>query len=319
MTAGSKIYSNAVAKYNEGRLLDAEKLKRVVEAEYDDAVRMLYDYGYGEGLPIEEADAEKLAELEIGKLISFVREYAFDETLSAYLLNPYLYNNAKAAYKSRIVAVGRQAYFPGFDEETEAVRTGDYKNLSPVMAAALEKLDSAFADGETSSMAIDVALTSASFEEELRLAGKLGGAYKKQTVKKIDYTNLLTAFRCRRARVKASAAVEMFHSGGKIDEAQLTSLLTLDAETALKNFDGEYYERVKFLFETGDFIAYERDIDDALLAGAVRDRENMVSSDPFVGYFYAKKSEIQTVKLALTCLKNGARDEIQRRLRKFCD
>ena len=33
MTAGSKIYSNAVAKYNEGRLLDAEKLKRVVEAE----------------------------------------------------------------------------------------------------------------------------------------------------------------------------------------------------------------------------------------------------------------------------------------------
>ena len=136
MTAGSKIYSNAVAKYNEGRLLDAEKLKRVVEAEYDDAVRMLYDYGYGEGLPIEEADAEKLAELEIGKLISFVREYAFDETISAYLLNPYLYNNAKAAYKSRIVAVGRQAYFPGFDEETEAVRTGDYKNLSTVMAAA---------------------------------------------------------------------------------------------------------------------------------------------------------------------------------------
>lgn len=319
MAAGSKIYSNAVAKYNEGRLLDAEKLKRVTEADYGDAVRMLYDYGYGEGLPIEEADAEKLAALETGKLISFVREYAFDETLSAYLLNPYLYNNVKAAYKSRFVNVGREAYFSGFDEEVEAVRTGDYKRLSAIMAAALEKLDAASADGGLSSMAIDVALTAASFDEELRLAGRLGGAYKKQTIKKIDYTNLLTVFRCRRARVKESAAGGMLLSGGKIDAARLASLLMLDAEAALKNFDGEYYERVKFLFETGDFIAYERDMDDILLSGAVRDRENMVSSDPFVGYFYAKKAEIQTVKLALTCLKNGARDEIQRRLRKFCD
>ena len=58
MAAGSKIYANAVAKYNEGKLLDGEKLKRVSEASYSDAIKMLYDYGYGEGLPLENADAE---------------------------------------------------------------------------------------------------------------------------------------------------------------------------------------------------------------------------------------------------------------------
>lgn len=110
------IYANVVAKYCEGRLLDAEKLRRISEADYFGALRMLYDYGYGEGVPIETADAKTLADAETRKLVEFVEEYGYSDRLKRFLLLRYLYNNAKSAVKSRFTTVEESAYFPFFVE-----------------------------------------------------------------------------------------------------------------------------------------------------------------------------------------------------------
>lgn len=317
MAAGSKIYANAVAKYDEGKLLDAEKLKRITEASYFDALKMLYDYGYGEGLPIEDADAEKLTAVETDKLLNFVKEYSPDDRLTEYLTLSERYNNVKAAYKSRFVNIEKSAYFGGFDETVEAVKSGEYNGLNDVLANALSALDALAAEDKITSLDIDKKLTEAYYKESLILAKKLGKNARRYVEKKIDLTNMLTAFRCKKAGLTEKDFAEMTVDGGKLDPEQLAAFVTLDPEVALGRFDGEYYETAKRFVSSGDFAEFERESDELLYLSAVSDRENMTSNDPFIGYYYAKQAEIKTVRLVLTCLKNGATDEIKKRIRRI--
>jgi len=319
MAAGSKIYANAVAKYNEGKLLDGEKLKRVSEASYSDAIKMLYDYGYGEGLPLENADAEKLSGTELNKLIAFVNEYAQDEKLKSFLLLPFLYNNLKAAYKSKFSSVSENAFYPFFTFETDAVKAGEYNALSPIAADGLKSLDNLSAEGKITSREIDCVLTACMYKELKSLSSGLNRSLKKYVSTAIDLKNILTAFRSRKQKVDLKTATGMIIEGGSVKEEQLKAIVASDPETATAMFDGEYHEYVKKLFETGDFVEFERETDEILYALSTKNRENMTSSEPFTGYFFAKLTEIKTVKLILTCLKNNARDEISKRLRRVYD
>lgn len=316
MAAGSKIYANAVAKYNEGKLLDEEKLKRVSDASYYDAIKMLYDYGYGEGLPIENADAEKLAGAELEKLISFVEEYAQNEKLKAFLLLPFLYNNLKAAYKSGFASVSENAFYPFFHAETEAVKTKEYNSLSQIAAEGLKRLDDSAAEGKITSREIDCVLTGCMYKELKSLSSGLKRSLRKYVSMQIDLKNILTAFRARKQNVDFKIASAMLIEGGNLKEEQLKAIASADPDSATAMFDGEYHDYVKKLFETGDFVEFERETDEILYELSTRNRENMTSSEPFTGYFFAKLTEIKTVKLILTCLKNNARDEIGKRLRR---
>ncbi len=317
MAVGSKIYANAVAKYDEGKLLDGEKLKRITEASYFDALKMLYDYGYGEGLPIEDADAEKLTKVETEKLLTFVREYSPDDRLTKYLTLNELYNNVKAAYKSRFVNVSESAFFGGFDEIVEAVKSGEYNSLSDGLFETLTALDTLASEDKITSLIIDQKLTETYYREYLETAKKLSKNARRYVVKKIDLTNLLTAFRCKKSGLGESAFKDMMISGGSLKYEQLVPFVTADPEIALNQFDGEYYDVAKQLISSWDFAEFEREEDEQLYFAAVSNRENMTSVDPFVGYFYAKQAEIKTVRLVLTCLKNGANEEIKKRMRRI--
>jgi vacuolar-type H+-ATPase subunit C/Vma6 len=310
------IYSNVVASYLEGRLLDAEKLRRIAEADYFDALKMLYDYGYGEGLPIENADSKTLAECETKKLVEFVEEYACSENLKKFLLLRYLYNNLKSAVKSRFTSVDDGAYFPFFQAETEKVKDGDYELLSAKAKQALEKIDETVkSDGEISSFDIDIILNYAYYDEMFELSKKLNKSVKNFVVYTVDKNNLLTVFRAKRAALDEKTASDMFLPHGKIAKENLTEMLTA-SEERIRELSGEYSEEIEELI-SGELAVYEKNADDKLFLMAATDRQDMLSLDPFVGYFFAKKREIEAVKLILTCIKNDARDDLRRRLRNL--
>ncbi len=310
------IYSNVVAKYYEGRLLDAEKLRRVAEADYLDALKMLYDYGYGEGIPIENADAQKLADNETNRLFEFVEEYATSDKLKSFLLLRYLYNNVKAAVKSRFTTVEDGAYFTLFTEETQSVKEGRYDALGAFIKAALQKIDERVEkDGCIPSQAIDNILNEAYYQELLSVAKKISRHLAAYVVRMIDGSNLLTVMRAKRVGLGETELNEMLLPCGKIAVGTLVAMLTAEGEAFIE-LSGEYAEEAEELLG-GDFALYEKNQDDRLFAVMVKDREDMLSFDPFIGYFFAKKREIEAVKLILTCIKNDARGEIRRRLRNL--
>lgn len=311
---GSKIYANAVAKYDEGRLLDAEKLRRIAEASYTDALRMLYDYGYGEGLPVESADVDSLTAIETNKLVSFVREYAPSEPLKLFLLAGYVYNNAEAAYKSRFAGVDDAAFYGGAEGKKAALSEDGEANFYPALTAATARLDAIAEREPLTSARIDAEFSAAMYDDLLRLGKKTGKRTYAYIKRKIDLTNILTVYRLSRSGGDPSAPVGTLIAGGTLDIFDPASLAA--NENGAAPGTGEYEPLTAALYQGGDVAAYERAADEYAAESLEGDRENMLSFEPFIGYFFAKKAEIAAVRLVLTCVRNDARGEIARRLRK---
>ena len=138
----TKIYANAVAKYNEGKLLDAEKIRRLADASFSDAVRMLCDYGYGGGTVDEKSyDIDAFISRETSALIEYVQSSSPDEYLARVLTNRFLYGNAKAYYKARLTGKENDAAVYRMDDEemADGIRKGEYAALPAPMAEAVDR------------------------------------------------------------------------------------------------------------------------------------------------------------------------------------
>ena len=81
----SKIFSNAVAVSDERKLLGKEQLTRLSSASYDDAIKMLKDYGYVDCDESADLDAFFYAQTEA--LVDYIEEYCSNIYLKRILLN----------------------------------------------------------------------------------------------------------------------------------------------------------------------------------------------------------------------------------------
>ncbi len=314
----TKIYANAVAKYNEGKLLDAEKLRRLADADFESAVKMLCDHGYGGGTVHEgQYDIDAFITRETGKLIDYVLSDAPDPRLARLLTARFLYGNAKAYYKSK--ASGRYneaAVYPMADAAVrEGIEKGEYAALPSPMAEALARLDALFSESAPDPKTIDIALTKAMFAEERTLARALKNKpLQKFVTVRIDTANISAVLRARALGMPWSALTEMTVAGGKLSEERLRELF--EADDAAKELRETDYGVLAGEDETLSLPRIETRADDTADAVWETDAQNMQSFSPFVRYFYAQLREYKTVKMILTCLKNNAREEIAVRLRQ---
>ena len=320
MAQTTKIYANTLAKYNEGKLLSEEKLRRLADADFVGAVKMLCDYGYGGGRLGENSfDVDRLISEETVGLINFISEGCFDPHTTAVLLARFYYNNAKARYKFKVGGQESVGALYDMDSDfTSGIPNGTYADCPEPMAKALSQLDAAALTGKVSAMAIDEALTRAMYADMSAHAKKAGRAVKRYVAAKIDFVNLTSALRLLRMEAGSDRLKEIFIEGGGI----LCDDLTAAYEAGLIGFadklrDTQYYDILKRVSEKG-FDALPLFETDAAYAETTffdGDLENMLSSAPLLHYYASALNEYKTVKIILTCLKNNVRGEINRRVR----
>lgn len=293
--AVSKIYANTLAQLASNKL-DDERLRRVVEApDVATALKMLGDYGYTveanmsvDGFVVEQTNA----------LIEFVEENAASRGTADALTAPFVYNNAKLAYKSRFTAVPDDGYYRT-TLDTSLVAGGDYSNCDGDLSAALTALDEA---EETRPQEIDLAVTRAMYKHILRVCG---GAAKRYFRAEIDLKNILSAARMRRLKISR----DEFIVGGRIKQGVLSESVTADSFSEC--FVGTPYADAAERAEERDFAdlgAFEREADDFLCLMTDRLCVNMTSDEPFMNYYARTRTELKTVKTALVCIKTNARD-----------
>lgn len=315
----TRIYANVVAKYNEGKLLDAEKLRRLADADFADAVKMLCDYGYGGGTLGEGSyDVDAFISAETGKLIDYARTCSPDENLSYVLTARFVYGNAKAYYKGKLS--GKQndaAVYRADDEEMRAaIEKGEYAALPAPMADALAELDGKFSSQAPDPKIIDVALTRAMYADMLSHARKgRSKALRAFVTAQIDTANILSALRARALKMPLASLDELFVEGGKLPKEDLNALYAADDPAA-------FLQETPYEFLTGEkgeasLPQIEARVDDYLAQIWEKQAENMQSLSPFVRYFIAQLGEYKTVKMILTCLKHDARDELAVRMRRI--
>ena len=307
----TKIYANAVAKYNEGKLLGDEFLRRLADAEYADAVRLLCEKGYGGGAADEKSyDADAFISRETAALLAYAATDAPNDFLSRVLLNPFLYGNAKAYYKARYTGATAVVYEMDDEEVRKGILDREYAALSPFMADALASLDAA-CEQEPDPKRMDAVLTKACYQDSLYCAQKSGTRKLVQYVRvKIDLLNLLSVWRAKALGASFESVRPLLIEGGKrLTEEALRALYNDDADAL-----PDAYEPL--LAAKGNLPQAEALADDITASIFASESENMTSYAPFIHYFTAQLNEYRTVKTILVCLKNGAREQIAARLRK---
>lgn len=313
----TRIYANAIAKYNEGKLLDREKLHRLADAEFSDAVKMLCEYGYGNGTVEESSyDVDTFISSEISALIAYATDLSPNENLSRILTNRFLYSNAKAYYKAKCSGKSNPAALYGMDggELGMAIEQGEYNALPSLMAEALTELDALFAETPPDPKTIDIVLTRAMYADNAACARKAKSKTMKAFVAgEIDLRNITAALRARALGMREAALSAMWIAGGRMDEEEILALYR--EEDPLRMLADSRYDFLAEGQETLSLPVLEARADDYLSRIWEKEAEDMLSLSPFVRYFLAQLSEYATVKMILTCLKNGAKNEILPRLR----
>lgn len=319
----SKIYANAVAKYCESFLLDGEKIKRIMDASYSDAVKMLYDYGYGGGIMAEGAeDVDTFMNLEMTRLLQFVFENSANNYISKSILNKYLYHNAKVIYKSKFVNVDTSTTLYSIEEDLSGIKEGDYSSLPTHLSEVLSELDNRFIDSAPNARFIDTMITKSMYNDIV-----LNARLSKSTTminyvtSEIDLYNLLSAFRIKEMKLDVNNLMQMLNDGGSLPVNDLESILSLDYQQIPSLFCYTIYgDIVKSVCENSEnrLVDFEKQIDDYLYDLTFKNRDNMLSFDPFINYYAAKLMELKVVKMVLVCLKNNVPFlDIKRRLRSI--
>ncbi|MBP5593112.1 MAG: V-type ATPase subunit [Clostridia bacterium] len=320
MALVSNIYANTLASQNEKQLLDDDKLRRIIDSDYDGALKLLSDYGFGDAQTVGKS-ADEIINAETDKLVAFVREYAHSDSVRDVLLSQFAFNNVKAAYKamSSGIKVPEGSIYPAFKDYADMVVAKEYDDLPAEIKETLTRLDEKAEEGLSASE-IDIELSKA----EYRFKEKKSALNKKlhdYVVSQAMLTNVLTLIRCYNL---SRSALEL--------RAQLLPVKKLDYEAfevalsgsrdQLKAFieDCGFDEIIGEIGEHGEKIAdIEKNVDEYLYLRLVSGREAFTSSAPFVKYFYRKSLELKMVKTVLVCIKNGRTEELKRRLRKLDD
>ncbi len=311
----SNIYANTLASQNEKTLLDDDRLRRLTDSDYPTALRLLSDFGWGDAKSTG-GTADEIISAETDKLVSFVREYAVSDSVRDVLLSGYAFNNAKAAYKSRVSGHPLEgSVYPAFSDYSDAVSAGEYDDLPAEMRAALEKLDETEPD-RLSAADIDIELSRA--EHAFRMnRTRFSPRLREYVEASAELTNLITLVRCYNLGRGGAELKRQLLPAGKTPEEEYLEALAGTREH-LKEFisDGKYADVLGDIGEGTEKNAdMEKGADEYLYGILQSGRERFTSSVPFIRYFYRKSLELRMVKTVLVCIRNGRTGELKRRLR----
>jgi hypothetical protein len=209
----------------EKNLLSREKAEAMIDSKTPaDAIKILYDLGYGEGA--DPVPAEKFGELlaeETKKTYSFIRGIAPEEKDLYAFLYPYDYHNLKVLIKAELQDADPEPFL--IDVGTiEAGRLAamyrdrDFVGMTSMMKEAVLEVLDVFArtkDPQT----IDFILDKACYREMTESAAATGNAYIIGYVKLlIDTINLKTFVRLRQMKKSWDVFSQVFLPGGRIQE-----------------------------------------------------------------------------------------------------
>jgi V/A-type H+-transporting ATPase subunit C len=312
--ANSALFASGVLAVLENKLLPYEKIKAIAEVEtLEDSVKILYETGFGLAKSAEELkDFERALGRETANSAALLKDLSADEKTTEALLLPLDYHNLKTLLKARatgtpIVKLGAQLYSGGlFDVnimQIELLEGGG--NLRSPMKAVIEKVN-----GEGSGATPKLIDT----ETDLALYRDIAAVIKRVRSKAVvwyyrslfDFVNISTLIRNKHAGVKEYAA--QFIEGGHLPVGLFTGAAGGTLEDFFRALAATEYRQAaetaaNSLKAHGNLLEYERYYKNWLFAKIRERKERLGTVEPLVHYFFAKETEIDNVRLILTCKK----------------
>ncbi len=303
----SLIYGNAAIKARENTsLLTRDKLIRLMDAESTaDAVKILTESGYGGGLVLNRAeDYLELLSKEEQVYLDYVKSVAPANCGIESMLIDKDYLNLKVLLKNKLFDARANLASGGFfdlEELKSLVETGESDTLPAVMTSAVNSI---LARESVAPAEIDVTLDKAYFIDVYTRAKKSHSAILKDYfVLKADGTNVLTYLRAKKAGLNEAKLNSLLVDGGNIAPKLLAEAYANDS---LSELIKDYSIREIVEANSQSVVAFEKALDDSLIAMLSTKKDDMFSLAPLAYYVVAKGLELKTVGVILTGIQNNA-------------
>lgn len=307
----NEYFSNARAAARSTGLLGAERLNRMIDCtSAEDALKILQEVNFGEGLSVSAAASERLIEAEERAFSAFVREASPSENLTRFLLVQRDYRNAEAIMRSKYLKtdaramVGTEGVY-SLSLLEEKIFADDYEKFGKRLAEALSQADKMFVDGSATGRRINALFSRAHYRElsELAQNSKL---LREIVSLRADAVNIGVALRARNARL----ASEMTVAGGTLTDAQIKCLCEESDAVIAERFCRSPRRALiscalADLAEGRPLIALEKAAKGCALSVVGREKYNDAGFRPFLLYCCKKTAELENVRIVMFCLMNG--------------
>lgn len=305
-------YSAARVRAKESALLGKEDIEQLLMCDgYKDALRFLHDKGYAGENPLRAAKSE---------MWNFLKEVS-DEKLIYFLRLPNDYYNVKVSVKSSFSNINGRNLLTEYGNINEnfvyeSIAERNFSKLPQNLRKTAENATKILLQTQDGQLC-DIETDKDMYCHAEIAAREIGGKFIVNYAEKMrDYADLRTAFRCAKT-CKDYSFINRALCGGTLDVQKVA----LAAENGMDVFF-EYISQTQF----SEFIPYmkksaavfERECDNRIMALIDAAKYDNFSEAPIVAYSYAKRTEIDAVRLILSAKRNGLDDElIRERVRKL--
>ena len=324
----SSNYAVSRVKILEGKLLDKDRINRMIEAQSaKEAYRILQESGYGAAVEAgEPRDFECLIEHELTELGKFVEEVSVDPELTDVLLMRTDYKNAKAYLKMRMMSVDveeavSEAGKVPTQELREMVFQMDTYGLPQDLAEAISEADRQIAIDPNPSK-IDNIIDKHYTGWAAKTAKKKNNEFLEELfVSWADMNNILSLLRVREMKADVNFLKDALLDGGEISHEAILDAYTLNDDMLPLKFKNSRYghellnaiERALELKKAWNFEHY---IENMFIKIAKKQKLKVFGIDPLLGYIIGKQAEATAVRMVMTGKINKMRaDDIRERLR----
>lgn len=304
-------YSVARVRAKEASLLTRQDIDQLLSADsFETALRFARDRGYRSD---EGASVDEIAVAAERDLWEFITEIADEETMRVMRL-PVDYHNIKASVK---------AAFSGIDGEDllldhgtvdknliySCVKRREYDDLDKEIAAVCEEAMTLILrtqDGQVCDIYIDNAMLAAAEK-----AAENDAFIKRYTELLADTANLKTAYRCAKAGRGLSFIENAVYDGGTLNTKELENAAAAGLDTLAEYVETTPYSDLTEYMKT-NAAAFEMRCDNEIMRFMQSARFDSFTSAPVAAYYYAKKAEIDAVRLILLGKLNRLDDNMIR-------
>lgn len=303
------IYANSRISAREIKLLDNEKLRRLLDCNtLADAIKTLAEFGIGDGA---ETDVDVILKNDREQLMSFIKELKLDGAFINAVLMKYDFHNVKVLMKAKYMRFEEYTHmlYPEYKYDVkrlaEKIKADDYSDVEPILRDALTAIDEAFASGNRSPKTIDIIIDKAYYAYAIKKVkgDKIAQEY---FAFKVFAINAMTFIRAKKMKLDVSEFKTQYI--GKQDD---TYKLFVENYQQANGMDAlisryEFTDYGKLLKEINglDVSAAEKIADDTLIKIVNGKKDDVFSDAKCVVYVLAREREQNAVNLILTSIKN---------------
>lgn len=330
MPQDSKIYAVARVRSLEKGLIGQDRMQRIADSSLEEAVRMLQESGYGEMPEATVENCEQMIARELMRTAKIIEEVTPDKAVTDLFLLTTDVHNLKVLIKARLLDTGEEpALMAGGVYDAEKlkayVQEHDYRDLPKAFAEALAALEKELMSKE-SPQHVSVALDGAYLAHAADVIAKKpeNAAFLREYFNaRADFDNVLALMRLRDMKAPREALQDVLLPAGEVSQSAIIAAYEQPFETLLRQVaTGKAGAAIAGGLEeaqrTGHTSAIEKARDDHLMRLVKKDKYDMMSLQPVLGYYLAREQEAKCVRLIITAKRNDLGDDvIAERLREL--